>query len=132
MYCAGLLLGQRIEVISRDHALRQLLEFRAREHAAQLGLADQHDLQQLALAGLQVGQQAQLLQHVGRQVLRLVDDQHVVLADRVGAQQVLVEPVDVILERGRVPAAVSAGNLMPNSWHTVISSSSAESFGLKM
>ena len=80
-YLHGLGFGQRVEVVARDHALRQLLELGPREHRAQLGLADQDDLQQLALVGLQVGQQAQLLEHVGRQVLRLVDDQHVVLAD---------------------------------------------------
>jgi hypothetical protein len=61
----GLGLAQRVEVKARDHALRQLLQLRAGQHRAQLGLADQHDLQQLALAGFQVGQQAQLLQHVG-------------------------------------------------------------------
>ena len=76
-----LLLGQRLEVEARDHALAELLELGLREHAAQLGLADQHDLQQLALVRLQVGQQPQLLQHVGREVLRLVDDQQVVLPD---------------------------------------------------
>ena len=60
-----LLLRQRVEVVARDHALRQLLQLGPRQHAAQLRLPDQHDLQQLALAGLEVGQQPQLLQHVG-------------------------------------------------------------------
>jgi hypothetical protein len=58
-------LRQRAQVVARDDALRQLLQFRPRQHGAQLGLADEDDLQQLALAGLQVGQQAQLLQHLG-------------------------------------------------------------------
>src|SRR5256885_11449884 len=49
----GLGLGQRTEVVARDHALRQLLEPGPRQHAAQLRLADQDDLQQLALAGLE-------------------------------------------------------------------------------
>ena len=74
------LVGQRTQVVARDHALRELFQLGPREHLAQLGLADQDDLQQLAFVGLQVGQQAQLLQHVGREHLRLVDDQHVVLA----------------------------------------------------
>ena len=79
----GLASATAPQVEARDHALRQLLELGPREHRAQLGLADQDDLQQLALVGLEVGQQAQLLEHVGREILRLVDDQHVVLADRV-------------------------------------------------
>ena len=70
--------------------------------AAQFGLADQHDLQQLALVGFQVGQQAQLLQHIGRQVLRLVDDEHAALAGGVTLEQKGVERVDVVLDRGRV------------------------------
>jgi hypothetical protein len=82
-----------------NHALRQLLQLRARQHAAQLGLADQHDLQQLALAGFQVGQQAQLLQHVGAEVLCLVDDEHAALAGRVALQQEGVQRVDVVLDR---------------------------------
>ena len=44
----------------------------------QFRLADQDNLQQLAFAGFQIGQQAQLLQHVRRQVLRLIDHQHVI------------------------------------------------------
>jgi len=92
-----LLLGQRVEVEARHHPLRELLQFGLEQHVAQLGLADQDDLQQLALVGLQVGQQAQLLQHVDRQVLRLVDDQHVVQPRGVGAQQEFVERVDMVL-----------------------------------
>ena len=80
---------------ARDHALGELLELGPLEHRAQLGLADQDDLQQLALVGLEVGQQAQLLEHLGRELLRLVDDEHVVLADGVGLQQEVVERVDV-------------------------------------
>ena len=35
-----------------------------------------HHLQQLGVVGFQVGEQAQLFQHVGGQVLSLVDEQH--------------------------------------------------------
>ena len=56
------------------------------------------DLQQLALAGLQIGQQAQLLQHVGRQVLRLVDDEHVVAPGGMLLQQEGVERIQAVLD----------------------------------
>ena len=93
---------------ARDHALRQLLELGPLEHRAQLGLADEDDLQQLALVGLEVGEQAQLLEHVGREHLRLVDDEDVVLADGVGLEQEVVERVDVGLDRRRL--AVGGGD----------------------
>ena len=80
----GFLGRERVQVEARDHALGELLEVRALEHRAQLGLADQDDLQQLPLVGLEVGEKAQLLEHLGREHLRLVDDEDVVLADGVG------------------------------------------------
>jgi len=107
----GLLLRQRLEVVTGDHALRELLHVGPRQHGAQLGLPDQDDLQQLALVGLEVGQQAQLLQHAGRQVLRLVDDQHVVLPHGVRAQQELVERVDVVLDGRHARPLVPVGNV---------------------
>ena len=69
------------------HPLRQLLQLWPCQHAAQFGLAYQDDLQQLALIGLQIGQQAQLLQYVSRKILRLVNDQHIVFACGVPSQQ---------------------------------------------
>jgi hypothetical protein len=129
MYCSGLGLAQRVEVKARDHALRQLLQLRAGQHLAQLGLADQHDLQQLALAGFQVGQQAQLLQHVGAQVLCLVDDQHAALAGRVALQQEGVQRVDVVLDRGR--ARIGRGTGMWNSSQTDCSSSVHRELGVE-
>ena len=47
----GFRLAQRIEVEARNHALRQLGKLRLLQHSAQLGLADQHNLQQLAFIG---------------------------------------------------------------------------------
>ncbi|MNV59860.1 hypothetical protein D3C71_1523050 [compost metagenome] len=91
--------GERIEMKTGDHSLRQLLHRRARHHRAQLGLADEDDLQQLALAGFQIGQQTQLLQHVSRQVLRLVDDEHVVAAAGVRRQQRGIERVNAVFDR---------------------------------
>ena len=89
---------QRVEVVAGNDALRQLLQLGALEHGAQLGLADQHDLQQLALVGFQVGQQAQLLQHLGQQVLRLVDDEHAAFPGGVAGQQKGIQRVDVLLQ----------------------------------
>ncbi len=42
----------------------------------------------------EICQEADLLQHVGGQILCLVDDEHGATPSRVGIQQVLVEPVD--------------------------------------
>jgi hypothetical protein len=88
-------------VVARDDALRQLFQLGARQHVAQFGLADQDDLQQLALVRFKVGQQAQLFEHVGRQVLRLVDDEHIVIALRMAGQQVAVDRVDIGLDADR-------------------------------
>ena len=94
---AGFKLRQGVQVKPRNHALRQLLQLWAGQYAAKLGLADQHDLQQLALAGFQIGQQPQLLQHVGRQVLCLVNDQYIVLARSVPSQQKTVQGINKVL-----------------------------------
>jgi hypothetical protein len=84
------------EVVARHHALRQLLE--AGDAPAQLGLADQHDLQQLALGRFQVRQQAQLLQQRRLQRLRLVDDDQRLPALGMHLEQEAVERIDVRLE----------------------------------
>ena len=96
----GLGLGQRIQVEARNHALGQLLQLGTCQHGAQLGLANQHDLQQLARVGFQVGQQTQLFQHISLQVLRLVNDEHTALASRVALQQERVQRVNVIFDGG--------------------------------
>jgi hypothetical protein len=93
----GLARIQRREVEARGDALRELAQFAPGQHLAQLRLAEQHDLQQLLRVGLEVGEQAHLLQRFGRQVLRLVDDQHDPQPFRVGLQQVGVERVDQAL-----------------------------------
>ena len=93
--------AERAQVVAGDHSLRELFEPGFGQSATQLGLTDQHDLQQLALVGLEVGQQAQLLQQLDREVLCLVDDQHALAALRMGLQQVAVERVDIGLDRRR-------------------------------
>jgi hypothetical protein len=78
--------------------LGQLAQLRRSEHLAQLRLAHHDDLQQLALVGLQVGEQAHLLEGVRRQVLRLVDQHDGAPAPRVRVEQVSIEPVDEHLD----------------------------------
>jgi hypothetical protein len=94
----------RAQVHARDHALGQLLQLGPGQLVAQFGLADQHDLQQLAFLRFQVGQQAQQFQQLGRQRLRLVDDQHELLARGVARQQVVVQRIGPGLQAvGRRP-----------------------------
>jgi hypothetical protein len=92
---------QRVQVVARNHPLRQLLHVGALQHVAQLRLADQHDLQQLALIGFQIRQQPQLLQHLRGQVLGLIDDEDVLMSLGMAVQQVGIEPVHVLLDPGR-------------------------------
>ncbi len=65
----------RLEMVHRDDALAQLLEPRILERQAELGLAEQEDLEQRIAARLEIGEHAQLLQALQRQRLRLVDHQ---------------------------------------------------------
>ena len=67
---------QRFYVVLEGDSLAQLANRLARELAVELGLAEQHHLQQLALLGLQVGQQAQRLERLERHRLALVHAQH--------------------------------------------------------
>ena len=90
-------------MVARGDALRELAQVVARQHRAQFRLPQQDDLQQLLRGGLEVGEQAHLLQRIERQVLRLVDDQHHAQPLRVGLEQVGVEYVDQRLDAA--PAA---------------------------
>ncbi len=94
----GLLAGHRLEVEAGRDALVELAQVLALEHLPELRLADQDDLQQLVLGGLQVGQQPHLFEHRRGQVLGLVDDQHRTAPLGVGVEQVPVEGVDKDLE----------------------------------
>ncbi len=73
-------------MVAQHDALAKLPEIRTRKHLAQLGLAHQHDLDQLRGRSLEVREQADLLEHLGREVLGLVDDQQ--------GRQTLLEPRD--------------------------------------
>ncbi len=89
-----LALAQRLQVVAPGDALGELAELRPGEHLAQLRLADQDDLQQLLRRGLEVGQQAHLLEHVGVEVLRLVHQQHDAPAAAVRVEQEMREQVN--------------------------------------
>ncbi len=92
---------QRIQMEAGDYPLCQLLQVGALQHAAQFRLAYEYDLQQLSRIGFQVGQKAQLLQNIGLQILRLVDDQYTAFAGRVAVQQEGIESVDIVLDGWR-------------------------------
>ncbi len=83
-------------------SLCQLAQLLALQGFTKLRLADQKYLQQLVGVGFQIGEHANLLQHIGSQVLCLVDHQNGALPFRVGLQQVVVEPVQEHFERGLV------------------------------
>src|SRR5436190_168947 len=67
---------QRMDRAAQRDALLELAQTRQLELRLQLGLTDQHDLQQLLARGLEVRQQADLLENRGLEVLRLVEDHH--------------------------------------------------------
>ena len=101
----------RFEVMSRDHALAQLLELvGAGEQALELRLAEQKRLQERVRAELEVRQHPQFLERADREVLGFVDDQQAAFAvarflveemlDR-GERRRLVTPFDIEAEAAR-------------------------------
>ena len=82
---------QRQQVVARRDALGQLAQVGARGQVLELGLTDEHDLQQLVTRGLEVGEQPDLLEYLGREVLRLVDHGNRAPTAAVGLEQVGVE-----------------------------------------
>ncbi len=87
----------------------ELPQFRLVQHVEQVQLSDDHDLQQLLIVGLEVRKDANLFEHVGRQVLRFVDDQHGAAVQRHQRQQEVVQRANqLVLARRRKPARSSA------------------------
>ena len=73
----------------------------------QVQLPDDHDLQQLLIVGLEIREHADLFEHVGRQVLRLVDDQHGAAVQRHQRQQEVVQRAhQLVLARRRQAAGL--------------------------
>ena len=67
---------QAAEMMAHDQALAERFVDRHGEAAAQLGEADQQQAEAVLGVHGVVGQQAQIVEHVGAQELRLVDDEH--------------------------------------------------------
>ena len=80
MYWPTSIARQRREMITHRDALAQLAQARAVQPVAQFRLAEQDDLQQLAVVEFEVGKQPHLFEQFVGQILRLVNDQHAVPA----------------------------------------------------
>ncbi len=80
-------------------ALGELPQLAPREDVAQLRLPHEHDLDELLGVGLQVRDEPDLLDHLGREVLGLVDEEHHVAALPPGLEQEAMEGVHQLLER---------------------------------
>jgi hypothetical protein len=87
---ADLLVAQPLEPVADRDALGYLAERRVLELGLELRLAHQDDLQELLGGRLQVGDEAQVLQDLGAQVLGLVDEEnHRPAALGLGQQEVV-------------------------------------------
>ena len=95
----GLRAAERGEMVLGGHPLRELPQLAAGQHLLQLRLAHEHDLDQLLGVRLQVRDEPDLLEHLGREVLGLVDEEHDVAALLPRLEQESVQRVDVVLER---------------------------------
>ena len=89
---------QRHQVITGRDALGQLSQHGLTQQLLQLGLTNQHHLQQLGLVGLQIGQQAQLLQHIRSQMLSLVDEQQGLATGMVVGNKEVAEQIEELLD----------------------------------
>ena len=96
----GLVFVQRVQVVATGDPLGELPEVVAGQQLAKFGLADKNDLQQFLLGSFKVGQQANLLQYFGAEVLSLVDDQYHPAAPGMGIQQASIQGVDHFLGAG--------------------------------
>ena len=82
---------ERAQVKAQAHALHELLQVRRVELVGKLRLAGDNDAQQLFLLELEPGQQAYFLEHLARQILRLVDDEEEPLPRRVLLDHVVLQ-----------------------------------------
>src|SRR5438105_7361195 len=93
---------ERAEANAERDALPELAEARIGEDRVELGLAREHDLEDLLARRLEVREQAQLLEYLRAHVLRLVDQERDVAAGARVLDQELVQP----LEQDALPAAL--------------------------
>ena len=82
---------ERLQVIAHRDALPELLEFDRRQLVAQVRLADEHDLHQLRLLGLEIREHPQLFERAETEILRLVDHQQHVASGQPLLDQILRE-----------------------------------------
>src|SRR5574337_376861 len=94
-------LRERQQVIARGDPLGQLSELFLVEQSDQLRLADEDDLQKLPGWSFEICQQPDLLQNIGSEVLRLINDEHRATPLRMRIEQVSIERVDEELPAGR-------------------------------
>ncbi len=88
---------ERRQLVADRHALIQLPEIRRSQQAVQIQLADENDLQQLFLVGLEVRQDPNLFEDLPGQILRFIDDQNCARFERHEAQQEVVERLHELL-----------------------------------
>ena len=100
---ARLPFGERAQVVAGRHPLGELAQLLARQESGELGLADQHDLEELLARRLEVRQQPDLLEYLRSQILGLVDDQHGSATAPVRVEQRVGQRVDEDLEAARSP-----------------------------
>src|SRR5262249_17959499 len=98
---------ERLELVADRHALVELTQRGRAQLPLQLELSDENDLKQLFLVGLEVGQDADLLEHGERQGLCLVDDEHRARLQRNQTEEEIVQRVDQrLLADAREPAGL--------------------------
>ena len=85
--------ADRVEVIACGDTLGELPHIVTCQQGTQFRLTNQNDLQQFLRGCFQVCEQAHLLQHIGTQVLRLVDNQYRTTTACIGIQQVTVQHI---------------------------------------
>ena len=85
---------ERLQLVANRHALIELPQSGRPQQGSQVQLADENDLEQLLLVGFEVRQDADLLEHLQRQILRLVDDEHGAGIQRDETEKEVVERVD--------------------------------------
>src|SRR5438067_3988966 len=88
---------ERLQFVPDRHALVQLPQLRRSQQRLKIQLADEDDLKQLVLVGLQIRQDANLFEDRERQVLRLVDDQYGARLEWNQPEEKVVQCIDQLL-----------------------------------
>src|SRR5207244_5471119 len=110
----GIVGAQRFQPVEDRDALAELTQLGAGELLLELRLSDEEELDQLVALILEVGEQADLLELVALEVLRLVENQDRVVSARAGLPQ---EPLE---RRNRLGLAERAGVREPEAQADVL------------